>query len=235
MKRLPRFARGALLFAAFIPASLALAACGHDDDAIPTAVTTKTTTATAVTERTPSPTAAATVSATPAASARRTGNVAVDSVLAAIEARDAAKLAALSAFVDAGCTTAQGLGGPPKCKSGQAEGTVVRVFPIAGCEGGYIEPTQLQTTLTQEISSQNPRVFAVTVARQSANPEPYFPLGDFSVFLEVKGATAHGVMLSLNQSGQIVNVWTGCAGSAAQVYDSRKADPVLLAPLQTGG
>lgn len=243
MTRLPRLARGLLLFAAMIPAGLALAACGDDDDGATSTTAPTTASATAVTERTPSPitgtavpaTPGSTPSATATAGARRTGNAAIDSVLAAIESRDAAKLAALGAFVETGCTSAPGLGGPPKCTTGQAPGTVVRVFPVAGCEGGYIEPAQLQSTLTREVTSQNPHVYAVTVARQSANPEPYFPMGDFSVFLDVKGATTHGVMLSLNQSGQIVNLWTGCAGSAAEVYGSRKAEPVLLAPLQMGG
>ena len=65
--------------------------------------------------------------------------------------------------------------------------------------------------------------------------EPYFPLGDYSVFLETKGAATSGVMLSVSQAGNVVNMWTGCGGTVADMYQARMGGQVLLAPLQKGG
>src|SRR3546814_17640165 len=58
----------------------------------------------------------------------------VDVVIAAVEAKDLDALLALVEWQETACTTetGQGAGGPPPCETGQADGTVVRVFPNAG-------------------------------------------------------------------------------------------------------
>ena len=62
----------------------------------------------------------------------RTGVPVVDEVIAAYLAGDTVALVALVDFAVTPCTHANGLGGPPKCAEGQAEGTEVEVFPGRG-------------------------------------------------------------------------------------------------------
>jgi hypothetical protein len=67
-----------------------------------------------------------------------TGVPAVDDAIAAIIAGDATALAEQAVFSQIGCTNVDGLGGPPKCGPGQAEGTQLEVLPAAACEGYYL-------------------------------------------------------------------------------------------------
>jgi hypothetical protein len=49
----------------------------------------------------------------------------IDSVINAILSNDLDERLALVRYANVGCTTAEGLGGPPKCEEGQTEGTPV--------------------------------------------------------------------------------------------------------------
>ena len=59
----------------------------------------------------------------------------VDAALTAVRNGDGSALLALVQPASAQCTTAVGTGGPPKCPSGVAEGTVVQYFPYFECDG----------------------------------------------------------------------------------------------------
>ncbi len=87
-----------------------------------------TTTVTATTTASPSATAPA-PSATASPGERVTGIAEVDSVLAVIRSGDANAIEQIMEPQDLACTTRVGLGGPPKCPDGVADGTVVTVFP----------------------------------------------------------------------------------------------------------
>lgn len=212
------------------------AACGVDDTpestATPAPATTSTAAATATARpaegATTTPTAAA--SATTTAGARTTGNAKVDAVIAAIEARDAAKLASLARTIDAACSTAQGAGGPPQCPTGTATGTKVTRFPFASCEGEYLDPASVQPLLTTRLTSLNPRVYAVATTKEPGTT--LAPQGDFIVVVETTGTTGDGGgrVLHIDGEGRIVNFWTGCGGSAAQLFEARKGATVLLQP-----
>ena len=66
-----------------------------------------------------------------------TGVAAVDKVLAVLSSSNAADIQALLVYASSGCTKAEGLGGPPKCKENEAEGTQVEGFPVLGAEGSW--------------------------------------------------------------------------------------------------
>ncbi len=53
----------------------------------------------------------------------------------AIRDGDGSALLALVQDASGPCTTAIGTGGPPKCQSGVADGTVVQYFPYLECDG----------------------------------------------------------------------------------------------------
>src|SRR5690606_4817633 len=67
----------------------------------------------------------------------RTGDAGIDAVIAAVESGDRAKVTSLVQFQPVGCTNESGLGGPPKCPDGVAEGTTFDVIPAGGCEGSW--------------------------------------------------------------------------------------------------
>lgn len=231
-----RRARFALPAAAVALVALLAAACGVDDTPESTATPAPATPSTAAASATARPAEGATTtpttpaSATTTASTRTTGNAKVDAVLAAIEARDAAKLASLARTIDAACSTAQGAGGPPQCPTGTATGTRVTRFPFASCEGEYLDPAGIQQLFGTRLTSLNPRVYAVATTKEPGTA--LAPQGDFIVVVETTGATdgAGGRVLHVDSEGRIVNFWTGCGGSAAQLFEARKGATVLLQP-----
>ena len=65
----------------------------------------------------------------------RTGIAHLDAIIDAVLANDLARVRELTHFAQVGCTTAEGFGGPPKCRKGEAPGTLVKAVPTLGPEG----------------------------------------------------------------------------------------------------
>src|SRR6186713_1243049 len=65
----------------------------------------------------------------------QTGIESIDQVLIAVSSGDAGSLHSLIEFTNALCTQKEGLGGPPKCREGEVEGTPVEVLSFLGSEG----------------------------------------------------------------------------------------------------
>jgi len=68
----------------------------------------------------------------------RTGIQIVDVVIEAVLADDLEAERELIHYTTTGCTTVSGLGGPPKCRADEGEGTPVEVFPVLGVEGRHV-------------------------------------------------------------------------------------------------
>jgi len=62
----------------------------------------------------------------------------IDTILAAVNSNDKQKLNDLFSYTTIACKTVNALGGPPPCREGEAEGTLVEVLPILGPEGTYL-------------------------------------------------------------------------------------------------
>jgi hypothetical protein len=104
----------------------------------------------------------------------------VTQVIAAVIADDAAALGKLVDYQQVGCTTAVGMGGAPKCRPGDAAGTLYRVFPTGRCEGEWIQDAQpLLDTLVQRSGAL---YMAARVTAPTPDPEPYWPKGDVLIY-----------------------------------------------------
>ena len=79
------------------------------------------------------------------------------------------------------CANAEGLGGPPPCPEGVAEGTELEVFPTLGSEGSYITPENMETFLNNSIVKNLYAVYRVTT---NPNLEPYIPEGKYAMLFE---------------------------------------------------
>jgi len=79
------------------------------------------------------------------------------------------------------CATVEGLGGPPPCPEGVAEGTEIEVFPTLGSEGSYVVPENMQTFLNNSIVKSLYAVYRVT---PNPNLEPYLPEGEYAMLFE---------------------------------------------------
>jgi hypothetical protein len=73
----------------------------------------------------------------------RTGIAEVDNILEVVASGDVEELRSLNQLTSTKCTQREGLGGPPKCRDGEAEGTPVEVLPFLGPEGSYLRKEEI--------------------------------------------------------------------------------------------
>lgn len=110
----------------------------------------------------------------------RTGNDNVDPVLEAVASADRQALISLIQFTEAVCTHADGLGGPPKCREGETEGTPMEVLPFLGGEGSYLRSEEIGDWQGIDVSA----LYAVyEVSPENVVQEEYFPSGEYVIIL----------------------------------------------------
>ena len=84
-------------------------------------------------------------------------------------------------YTKVGCTNRDGLGGPPKCPEGVAEGTIMEVFPVLGSEGSFTAPEDMENLLTNTLLKG---LYAVHRVTPGPNDEPYYPVGEYAMLFE---------------------------------------------------
>ena len=131
-----------------------------------------------------------------------TGNPEIDPVLAAVASGDPEELHALIDYTSAPCTTADGLGGPPKCREGEAEGTMLEVLPSISSEGGHIRKEEISSWQGVDASA----LYAIYKVADTALNEEYYPPGEYIIFYVPK-ENEPGIALHIADGG-IVRVDT---------------------------
>lgn len=146
--------------------------------------------------------AADVVSDEPQAGDQSTGIEIVDRAIEVILSNDLTARRELVHYTTAGCTTADGLGGPPKCEPDQADGTPVTYFPVLG-------PGEGQPTLPENIDSTIDFIaedlYAAFRRLDPTEVDEYYPAGVYGlVFSFADEGGLAGVTVRLNDEGQIV-------------------------------
>jgi hypothetical protein len=75
------------------------------------------------------------------------------------------------------CTTVEGLGGPPKCQAGEAEGTLVEVLPVLGPEGHHMRRTELSSWT----GIDGAQLYAAFRTSESVYSDEFYPAGEYGV------------------------------------------------------
>ena len=154
----------------------------------------------------------------------RTGIPEVDEVLAAVESGDPQMLRDLFRFTTIACMTVNALGGPPSCREGEAEGTLVEVLPSLGSEGSFLRKDEIDNWPGLDISA----LYAVYRVSENAYSEEYFPKGDYGIFL-IGGENTPGVILQVEPDG-IVRLDYVFDESSFPVILQRDASEIILGP-----
>ena len=153
----------------------------------------------------------------------RTDIADVDAVLAAVESGDAQSLRDLVRFTTLACTKADGMGGPPKCREGEEEGTLVNVLPFLGPEGSFMH----ESDMLNFIPMQALGIYAVYSVSDSAYAEEAYPAGEYAVMF----TTAEDQIFIVYQIRQgIVRIDTVFSSSTRDTVIQRDASELILAP-----
>jgi hypothetical protein len=106
-----------------------------------------------------------------------TGIPEVDQSIETAVQDDAAKLIPYLKFRELSCSFADGLGGPPKCKQGEAEGDPVSVLPVIGPEGHFIREEEIENWTGVNVSE----LFAVYIVSEAAYSDQNYPAGEYAI------------------------------------------------------
>lgn len=192
-----------------------LTACGDDDTAVSTpTVTSKTT-------------SSSSPSSSPAAE-RSTGNPNLDSIIAAATKGDLPAVIGRIEYTMIGCTTQpSGVGSPPRCQGAESSGTQVQVLPYAACEGEYVRPADVPKLFSDYLSRAT--LYAVIKLKQPGLSTSGFQSGVYGIIFNA-GGNFPAAMLSVNDTGKVVNLWRGCGETSAGLFDDRLKASVVLPP-----
>lgn len=140
-------------------------------------------------------------------------------------------LSALAKPQQVACSTAQGAGGPPKCKPGEAAGTMTSMFPTGRCEGEWAaDPKAALTALV----AQPVQLYAsVEVKAPTPDPEPFWPKGKYVVMFTASGGNPPGIYFVLDDAN-IVRAHAICgagAGTETNLLRQLWASAFLVPPL----
>lgn len=185
--------RGAAIVIALLLVALTAGACAAPAPTpTPTRLPTATPlppTATAVPSPTPVPTAPPTVAPTAAPTkapgglpavhpaGARTGIAGVDAIIAAFLTNKIEDRRPLMRYLTTPCTTAQGGGGPPKCAPGQADGTLVEVFPFSVAEGEFVRRDGIDRILQFDLTG----LYGVYRVPATTYRTEYWPAGEHAI------------------------------------------------------
>jgi len=143
----------------------------------------------------------------------RTGLLTIDLVLDAISSGDRQKLINLFGYISTGCKTVNGLGGPPACRAGEAEGTMVEVLPFLGPEGSFLRKDEATSFPGLSVLG----IHAIYQVSDTAYSEADYPAGEYGIMLI--GAD--------NKQWNILQVKDGRIIRIDYIFDARSFNEIL--------
>ncbi len=160
------------------------------------------------------------------ASLRRTGIEGVDAVVDAVLSGDPEALRSFVRFTSIACTTNPlGLGGPPLCRPGEADGTLVDTFPIGTVEGYYLPADEIDDFL-RSLTSYEISLYAVYLA-----PADSWLPGDYVALCsrDIRGTGVIGEELLISD-GRLVGAKAIYQVPPEQVAQYERFGKVILPP-----
>ena len=156
----------------------------------------------------------------------RTGIEEIDTVLDAIAHADVQRQRDLINFITAPCTFAEGLGGPPKCRQAETEGTELEVLPFLGGEGTFLRRDESVEWGGVEALA----LYAIYRVSENVNQEEYYPAGEYAVMF-IAPSNRPAISVRVNEGGIVrIDHIFDTSPEALNAIIEREAAEVILAP-----
>ena len=130
-------------------------------------------------------------------------------------------------FSQIACANVEGLGGPPSCPEGVAEGTELEVFPTLGGEGSYVAPENIETFFNNFLLKNLYAVYRVT---PNPNIEPYYPEGEYAMIFERNINDISLPVVLRVMDGKVVRMDFSVGTPAANLLTAVPVENVLITP-----
>jgi len=156
--------------------------------------------------------------------ATRTGLESLDKVLEAILSNRVEDRRAFVTYTVVGCTTADGLGGPPKCQAGEAEGTLLEVLPILGSEGHHARRESIDQALSFHVKG----LYAIHLIPEDVWQDESFPAGEYGVVV-VLADNPFPMTVHVKEGG-IIRLDYHLGKTPIEVIEEREGELILPPP-----
>jgi hypothetical protein len=157
----------------------------------------------------------------------RVGIEEIDHVLSAVASGDLQMLRSLVKFTTGKCTLGEGLGGPPKCREGEVEGTLVEVLPFLSSEGSFIRRDEIENWQGIEVSG----LYAIYRVSAAVTYEEYYPAGEVAIIF-VAPENRPAVSLRIGDGGIVrVDELFDASSQSLEAVLQREASELILAPV----
>jgi len=101
----------------------------------------------------------------------------IDVIIQAVASGNPQELRNLFEYTTATCMTVNALGGPPPCRPGEAEGTLVEVLPSLGPEGSFLRKDEVENFPGLNVTG----LYAVYRVPDSAFSDENYPAGEYGI------------------------------------------------------
>ena len=143
-----------------------------------------------------------------------------------VESGDVSALRSLVLFTNTLCTRLEGLGGPPKCRQDEAEGTPVQALPFLGSEGSFIRSAEIENWQGIEVAG----LYAIYEVSPDVFVEEYYPAGEYAI-LFVGEVDRSPVSLRVRDGGIVrVDHYPGASITDLEGIIEREAASIILSP-----
>lgn len=132
-------------------------------------------------------------------------------------------------YTSTACSNVEGLGAPPRCPEGVAEGTPVEAFPMLGSEGGFVKPEEMEQVLNNLWVKNLYAVYRVT---PNPNLESYIPQGEYALLFERNVNDLSTPVTLLVTDGKVVRIDYSMGPSAADLLEEIPVGQVIVGPQQ---
>lgn len=125
------------------------------------------------------------------------------------------------------CADMDGLGGPPRCMEGVAEGTIVEVLPLLGTEGSFATSESMENIFNNFMVKNLYSVYRVT---PGPNDDPNYPIGEYAMLFDRDlNDTPVPVVLRVTD-GRIVRMDFHIGIPVADMLKDIPVDQVIITP-----
>ena len=124
----------------------------------------------------------------------------IDVIIRAVASGDPQQVRDLFEYTQTACMTVNALGGPPACREGEVEGTIVEVLPSLGPEGSFLHKEDAQNFPGLNAIG----LYAVYNVPASAFSDENYPAGDYGIAY-LTGENIPEVILQVTD-GKIVRI-----------------------------
>jgi hypothetical protein len=154
----------------------------------------------------------------------QTGLDEVDEIIDVVLAGDINEFQQKVKFTTSGCTHEMALGGPPKCRQGEGEGTLVEVLPFLGPEGHFLRRDELNNWPGIDVAG----LYAVYRVSDEVYSTQDYPAGEYGIVFITKDPHFYLVTLQVKNGG-IVRIDNNYS-TPPEIDFERVAQEIILPP-----